>query len=210
MRTPCVLVFSLLLTVTLILPAATALAEAEAAPAAEVEKAGEKAKAGQKAKPWAPDRAYEGSVSAVDAKGLSVVLHSGKEKRFLRNESTAVRGQGRSWDGLSVGDNVKVRMRGKEMRVVLVQPSAAEMAAIEEERKARREQWEKSQKARKAVPKKKPEGRGPIARAGGSPRVGLGCTRPLLAKSAALHPPASSPTSTPSPAARRTTGPQVQ
>ncbi|MBW2270789.1 MAG: hypothetical protein JRH16_19685 [Deltaproteobacteria bacterium] len=159
MRTITVLALSLFLTLALALPAATALAETEepapAESAAEAKKGGKKPKRERQTQPRQPERAYEGSIAAVNAKRLSVVLRSGKTQRFPRQDSTAVRGHKRSWDDLAVGDAVKVRMRGKEIHTVVVQPNAAAKASIEEQREARRAQYEKSLKAKQSTPKKK-------------------------------------------------------
>ena len=120
--------------------------------AGEADKAG---KPGAKKSPQIPTRMLQGSVTSVDATGLSVELASGKRVRYEKTATTLVRGQKKAWEDLASGDEVKLRLRGRKLHAVVVSTDAEGLAEIERKRREAIDGYRAAEKARKSKAKAK-------------------------------------------------------
>ena len=158
MRSSSGLLLLLTLLLALVLQPLTALAQADAPakPGQAIEAAAEKAAEPGAEKPSeGPTASERGTVVAIDADSLSVKLALGPRTRYERMETTVVRGQKPSWSDLRAGDEVRLRIRGKKLHVVVVLPSDEEMAERERIRQKALREYRAAAKAKAAARKKK-------------------------------------------------------
>ncbi len=156
MRSSSGLSFLLTFLLAVALQPLTALADgdAPAEPEQAIDAAAEKAsEQGAKQPSQGPTSSERGRVVAIDADSLAVKLDLGPRTRYERIEETVVRGRKQSWSDLRAGDEVRVRLRGLKLQIVVVLPSTEELAERERVRQEAVRKYREAAKAKAAAGK---------------------------------------------------------